>query len=63
MRLLTKIVKDKEDTVVGVALATLLEDCSDFQIKVRNVQVAVFVSFLGRDNRRLNWMINISLGS
>lgn len=63
MRLLTKIVKDKEDTVVGVALATLLEDCSDFQIKVRNVQVAVFVSFLGRDKRRLNWMINISLGS
>ena len=43
--------------------ATLLEDSSNFQIKAMRIQVAGAASFLGRDNRRLTWMINISLTS
>lgn len=43
--------------------ATLLEDSSNFQIKAMRIQVAGAASFLGRDNRRLTWMINIWLTS
>lgn len=49
--------------MVGKSPAALLEDGSNFQMKAMRIQMAVDASFLGRDNRRPTWMINISLTS